>query len=114
MNNVSSHGVSFLGGGVLAGAVIGILVTQFHVGAELATDWLIVIAAIFGGPVTAYLAVKAQSDPALAAALAAFNAMAAQNGNGATVSATPHATVVTTPAPAVPEPIPPLAHPETA
>lgn len=106
MGNVSSHTASFIGGGVLAGSVIGILTAQFHIDAELATDWLIVIAAIFGGPVMAYLSVKAQTDPALAAALAALNAMANTGQTNGTVSTGGHQTVITTPAAeAAPKPL---------
>lgn len=110
MNNLSSHTASFLGGSTLAAAILGILTGQFHFDPTLATDWLIFAGAVMGGPVMAYLSVKARSDPALAAALAAISAMSSQNGNGAAVSTAPHQTVVTTPptSPAVPpEPPPP-------
>lgn len=111
-NNIGSHTASFLGGSMLATAMLGILTGQFHVNSELASDWLIVTAAILGGPVLAYLSVKAQSDPALAAALAALNALQpnGQQQGVTTVSAAPHTTVVTTePAPTPPPPPPPAA-----
>lgn len=106
MGNISSHTASFLGGGTLFAAVLGILATQFHMDAGLATDWLIVGGAVLGGPVMAYLSVKAKDDPALAAALAAISTMqAAQNGNGQPHGATVTPTTVTvTP---TPPPIPP-------
>lgn len=104
-NNIGSHTASFLGGSMLATAMLGILTGQFHVNSELASDWLIVTAAILGGPVLAYLSVKAQNDPALAAALAALNALQpnGQQQGATTISAAPHTTVVTTePAPTLP------------
>jgi hypothetical protein len=110
MGNISSHTASFLGGGTLFSAVLGILATQFHMDAGLATDWLIVAGAVMGGPVMAYLSVKAKDDPALAAALATISAMQASNGttppHGVTVTPTGGGdntvTVTTTPAPPPP------------
>jgi hypothetical protein len=89
MGSVSTHTASFLGGSTVAAAVLGILIASFHMDAALATDWMIVISAIVGGPVLAYLGVKAKSDPALAAALDAITAMAHQNGEQAPTEPAP-------------------------
>lgn len=103
MGNISSHTASFLGGGTLFAAVLGILATQFHMDAGLATDWLIVTGAVLGGPVMAYLSVKAKDDPALAAALGAIRIMQeTQNGNGHAATPTPATTLSTIPTPEPP------------
>jgi len=100
MGNTSSHTASFLGGTGLAAAILGILTQQFHIDGGLAGNWLIVVSAFVGAPLLAYLSIKAKNDPALAAALAAMNSMAAANGHGTTVEATPTTTTVTNPVPA--------------
>lgn len=76
---ITTHTASIAAGTTLGGAVIGILVTQFRMDPGLATDWLIVLTAILGGPVMAYLAYKAKGDPALEAALNAITAISQQN-----------------------------------
>lgn len=127
MNSVSTHTASFLGGSTLGAALLTILSGGFHMDPGQASAWVVIASAIFGGPVLAYLAVKAKGDPALAAALNAITAIAAQQqANGhtpgqpeveATVTATanaPAAATVTATVPPPPSPptvVPPVVSP---
>lgn len=131
MNNLTTHGGSFLGGGVLFAAIVGILTVQFHMDATLATNWLIAISGLIGTPLLAYLAFKARTDPALAAVMDAIAAAAQQNQAPPTVTATattatptgtPTATIAATvtqpsppppPAPATPPLVTPAGQPIT-
>ena len=99
MGNVSTHTGAFLGGSTLGAAVLGIMVSQFHMEPGLATNWLVVVSALVGGPVLAYLAVKAKGDPALSAALNAIAAISQQQqaeGSGGEPTTTATVTATTT------------------
>lgn len=114
---VSTHSASALGGTTLGAALLTILTSQFHMDPGIASAWIILLGALVAGPVLAYLAAHAQTDPALKAALDAITAIsAAQQSNGhtpgapeveATVTATANAPATATVTATTPPPSPP-------
>lgn len=99
MGSTSTHAASAMGGTALGAAVLTILTEQLHFSPGLASAWVIILATIVGGPLIAWLNVRAQGDPALKAALAAL--AAGDDKNPPQVETGPGVTTVVNP-PALP------------